>query len=199
MALGRPGTSGARSEYRDLRLPAKRADASAARPARRRRRTPAIATAPPGGLVAPCRASTLADALAVRDHELHVGRLGWWHEWAGGGFGAQYQRAPYVTMAAQPALEDRWSIEAYRAGPVDVRAQAFVARTRRALADAAALDTSGGLAVELHRRAGDLDVTLATEVGRSYYGALDGAAPTLGLAGRATLTIQHAGSHAWTW
>ena len=141
----------------------------------------------------------LADALAVRDHELHVGRLGWWHEWAGGGFGAQYQRAPYVTMAAQPALEDRWSIEAYRAGPVDVRAQAFVARTRRALADAAALDTSGGLAVELHRRAGDLDVTLATEVGRSYYGALDGAAPTLGLAGRATLTIQHAGSHAWTW
>lgn len=137
--------------------------------------------------------------LDIDDGELDVGSVGWWHERAWGGVGWQYQRSPYVTMAAQPAVEDRWSLEAYRAGVVDVRAQAYVARTRRWIDDAWQRDTSGGVALDAHRRLGDVDVTLATELGRSFYGALDGHAPILGFAGQATLTIRAAADHAWTW
>lgn len=137
--------------------------------------------------------------LDIDDGELDVGSIGWWHERAWGGVGWQYQRTPYVTMAAQPAVEDRWSLETYRAGAIDVRAQAYVARTRRWIDDAWRLDTSGGVALDAHRRLADLDVTLATELGRSYYGALDGQAPTPGFAARATLTIRAAADHAWTW
>ena len=104
-----------------------------------------------------------------------------------------------LTMAAQPAVEDRWSLEAYRAGAIDVRAQAFVARTRRWITDAWQRDTSGGVALDAHRRIADLDVTLATELGRSFYGALDGGAPILGFAGQATLTIRAATDRTWRW
>ncbi len=137
--------------------------------------------------------------LDIDDGQLDVGSLGWWHERAWGGVGWQYQRAPYITMAAQPAVEDRWSLEAYRAGVVDVRAQAFVARTRRWITDAWQRDTSGGVALDAHRRIADLDVTLATELGRSFYGALDGGAPILGFAGQATLTIRAATDRTWRW
>lgn len=137
--------------------------------------------------------------LDIDDGQLDVGSLGWWHDRAWGGVGWQYQRAPYITMAAQPAIEDRWSLEAYRAGAIDVRAQAYVARTRRWIADAWQRDTSGGVALDAHRRIADLDVTLATELGRSFYGALDGGAPLLGFAGQATLTIRAATDHTWRW
>ena len=137
--------------------------------------------------------------LDIDDGELDVASAGWWHERAWGGVGWQYERTPYVTMAAQPAVEDRWSLEAYRAGVVDVRAQAYVARTRRWIDDAWQRDTSGGVSLDAHRRIGDVDATLATELGRSFYGALDGQAPSLGFAGRATLTIRAAADHAWTW
>jgi len=137
--------------------------------------------------------------LDIDDGQLDVGSLGWWHERAWGGVGWQYQRAPYITMAAQPAVEDRWSLEAYRAGAIDVRAQAFVARTRRWITDAWQRDTSGGVALDAHRRIADLDVTLATELGRSFYGALDGGAPILGFAGQATLTIRAATDRTWRW
>ncbi len=137
--------------------------------------------------------------LDIDNGELGIGGIGWWHERAWGGVGWQYERTPYVTMAAEPAVEDRWSLEAYRAGVVDVRAQAYVARTRRWIDDTWQRDTSGGVALDAHRRLGDVDVTLAAELGRSFYGDLDGQAPRLGFAGRATLTIRAAADHAWTW
>ena len=128
-----------------------------------------------------------------------VGGIGWWHGRGWGGIGWQYKRVPYITMAAQAALEDRLSLEANRTGAIDLRGQAFVARTRRLVDGGLQSDLSGGVALDAHRRLGGVDVTLSGEIGRSFYGALDGAAPTPGLATRATLTIRAAGESAWSW
>ena len=137
--------------------------------------------------------------LGPGDDGIVVASAGWWRDFLWGSLGWQYRREPYVTMAGDLAVEDRWSLEVFRAGGVDLRGQAFVARPHRRIDGAWQTDTSGGVALDAHRRLGGVDVTLSGEIGRSFYGALDGAAPTPGLATRATLTIRAAGESAWSW
>lgn len=131
--------------------------------------------------------------------DIAVLNFGWWHGRPWGGVGWGFVHEPYVTMDGQSGVEDRATIEAARYGVIDLHGQAFYARTYRVRDGVWSTDDSGGLALDAHHRLAGLDLTLSAEVGRTFYGALDGAAPTLGLAARATFTIRAAGDHAWSW
>ncbi len=136
------------------------------------------------------------------DHrtDTHVGGIGFFGDpRRGHGLGAQYLRAPYVTMAGEPAIEDRLFVEAWQ----DVRTtrlvgRVFVAHTGRRLASGEdASDWTGGVELDARRDVGPFAVGAHAEGGHSFYAALDGGAPTAALGARAALTIQRASGRRW--
>jgi hypothetical protein len=133
------------------------------------------------------------------DHDtVTIGGLGWFTNRSWGGFGAQYRREPYVTMAAEPALDDRFTVEVYRPGAVDVVARWFGARTMRFAGGVWHRDMTFGLEADLTRRILGFDVTLHAEAGKTFYGPIDDARPDVGFGARAALSVQRGGSHRWT-
>ncbi|HVV87856.1 MAG TPA: hypothetical protein VHE35_32675 [Kofleriaceae bacterium] len=140
-----------------------------------------------------------------RDHRpLESRKVGGFGATSGGGLhgvGAGWTRSAYVTMAAEPVLEDRIVAEGWT--PLDgvaVRARAFAARLEHLTPrpDEAPIVWTGGVELGGGRRVAGLDVDVTFEAGRSYYATLDGAAPRAGFGGRAQLTIHRAGEASWS-
>jgi hypothetical protein len=136
------------------------------------------------------------------DHrtEAHVGGLGWFSDPARPhGWGAQYVRAPYVTMAGEPAVEDRAFVEGWTdVGVTRLVGRAFVAHTSRQQADGEVRgDWTGGVELDARRDVGPFAVGVHAEGGHSFYAALDGGAPAAGVGARAALTVQRASGRRW--
>lgn len=141
----------------------------------------------------------------VREHrpveDRSVGGIGFTTGGLARGTGAGWQRTAYVTMAAEPVLEDRITGEAW--GTIDgvaARARVFAARLER-LSPAegqAAVTWTGGVELGGSYRVRSIDIDVTTELGRSYYATLDGGAATAGFGARALLTLHHAGDAAWS-
>ncbi len=143
----------------------------------------------------------------VRDHRplegRAVGGFGFTTGGADHGTGAGWNRTAYVTMAAEPVLEDRVTAEAWRplAGVgVGIRARAFGSRLERLVpaSGQARVVWTGGAELGGSRRLGGLDADLTVEAGRSYYATLDGGAATPGFGARAQLTLHHVRRGMWT-
>jgi hypothetical protein len=137
----------------------------------------------------------------VRDHrERHIGSVGSVTDTSRPhGVGAQYRRDAYITMAGEPGLDDRAWVEAWGdVGATRLVGRAWAAWTRRLTEVDPSGERSGGIEVGATRRYRRLDVGVRTEVGRSFYAALDGMDPTLpGLVARGTLTVAHASARRW--
>jgi hypothetical protein len=140
----------------------------------------------------------------MRDHrldDLEVGGIGFSTGGLDRGTGLGWSRSAYVTMAAEPVLEDRLVAEAWGPlGGVATRARAFAARLDRlAPADGqAAIVWTGGVELGGSRRIGGVDVDLTGELGRSYYAAVDGADARAGFGARVQLSLHHAGEARWS-
>ncbi len=111
-----------------------------------------------------------------------------------------WNRTAYVTMAAEPVLEDRLTAEGWTAfRGVGLRARAFASRLERlepAMAQPQVVWT-GGVDVTGSRRLRGFDVDLSVEAGRSYYAVLDGAAAEASFGARAQLTIHRTARAVW--
>ncbi len=118
------------------------------------------------------------------------------------GLGAGWWRAPYLTMAAEPMLEDRLLAEAWSPlGRYAVRGRAFAARTEalEPPGDQAAVVWTGGVELGAQRALGGMTFDLGVEAGRTFYAAIDGAAPAAGFTARTQLTVTRAGERSRTW
>jgi hypothetical protein len=132
--------------------------------------------------------------------DLEIGGFGFTTGGASRGTGAGWNRTAYVTMAAEPVLEDRLVAEAWTPlGGVAARARVFAARLERLMPAAGQppLTWTGGVAVGGTYRVAGLDVDVSAELGRSYYAALDGGSASAGFGARGLLAIHHAGEARW--
>jgi hypothetical protein len=138
-------------------------------------------------------------AIAEGDPEqtLDVWYLGWWTSKWWGGLGGQFARKPYITMAGEPAIDNRFWMETWRAGKLGVVGRGFVARTDRYADNMWLQDWTTGVELDARREIKGVDVAVAIEAGRSFYGALDGGPPTPGFAARGSLTLARAGGRRW--
>ncbi len=113
------------------------------------------------------------------------------------GVGLGWLRDAYLTMAAEPVLDDRLTAEGWvTVRGHALRARAFASRMERlepAPMQAPVVWTAGG-ELGARRTIRGFDVDAMVEAGRSYYAVLDGAAPQAGLGARAQLTIARRGS-----
>lgn len=127
-----------------------------------------------------------------------VGGLGWWIDRRWGEIGFQYRRDPFITMAGEPAFEDRLFVEAIRPGRTRYTSRVFLARTLRLLVDGLREDVTTGVEVDAARTIRGFDVALHGELGRTFYAAVDNAAPEVGFAAQAALSISRRGARRWT-
>jgi hypothetical protein len=130
--------------------------------------------------------------------DLNVGGIGGWWQRRWGGIGFQYERRPYMTMAGEPALDDRAWIEGWRAGKLALTAKGYVARTGRFADGEWLADWSSGLELGARRAVAGVEVAVSFEVGQTYYGELDGDRPELGFAARGGLSLRRSGRRTWT-
>lgn len=107
----------------------------------------------------------------------------------GGGF--QWNHEHYVTMAGEPALEDKVFVEGWaRPSQTTLTGRVFVARNAHERADGTQVTWTGGVEVDARRDLGPVAVGVHAEGGHSYYATLDGGAPSAGFGARAALTVQ---------
>ncbi len=130
-----------------------------------------------------------------------VGGVGWFskqRDW--GGWGLQYKREPYVSMAGQIGIEDRVSAEVHVPRAYNLIARAFGARTSHAT-DTANLrhDVTAGVEMDTTYAFGHWSAKVGVEVGRTYYTALDNAIPsTAGFGAAVDVSVQHTSTRTWT-
>lgn len=117
----------------------------------------------------------------VRDHrERAVGGVGATFGPGPRGVGVGWVRSAYLTMAAEPVLDDRLTAEGWvlLRGHA-LRARGFASRLERlepAMGQAPVVWTAGA-ELGARRALGGFDVDATVEAGRSYYAVLDGSAP----------------------
>lgn len=152
-----------------------------------------------GELVVPDELSDFAYRVDPENGRLTIGGFGWYSQpRAWGGFGVQYGREPYISMAGEIGLEDRVSAEVYVPRALGLVARAFGARTKRLVDDALVHDLTAGIEVDATYAGDGWSSRLGLELGRTYYTALDDAMPTTtGFVGSLGLTLQHTGRRAW--
>jgi hypothetical protein len=132
------------------------------------------------------------------DDELQVGGFAWYWARGWGTVGFQFRRDPFISIAGEPGIEDRFHVESVRPGRTRLAGRAFVARTLRLVSDQLAEDSTTGLEVDASREIGGFDVALRGELGRTFYAAVDDGAPAVGFAAHAGLSITHRGGRRWT-
>jgi hypothetical protein len=141
----------------------------------------------------------LGEKLDPENGSITIGGLGWYskrREW--GGFGAQYKREPFVTMAGEVALEDRVSAEVYVPRAMNLVASAFAAWTTRLVDGELKHQSTAGLELGASYAHEGFTSKVGFEVGRTYYTALDDVMPmSAGFAAALGLTVQHTGRRAW--
>jgi hypothetical protein len=141
------------------------------------------------------------DDLAVAEGDpeasLDVWYLGWWSEKRWGGFGGQFARKPYITMAGEPAIDNRFWLETWRAGKLGIVGRGFVARSDRYNEMTWLEDWTTGVEIDARREIKGIDVALRVEAARSFYAALDGGPLEPGFAARGSLTLTRAAAHRW--
>jgi hypothetical protein len=129
-----------------------------------------------------------------------VGGAGWFSKRDWGGWGFQYKREPYVSMAGQVGIEDRVSAEAHVPRAFNLIARAFGARTSHAT-DTENLrhDLTAGVELDTTYTHGHWSTKVGLEVGRTYYTALDNAIPsTAGFGAAVDVSVQHTSTRTWT-
>jgi hypothetical protein len=132
------------------------------------------------------------------EDELSVGGLGFWVDRPWGTVGMQYRRDPFITMAAEPALEDRVFVEATHRGALTYTGRWFLARTLRLSNSELLEDITTGVELDATRRLAGFDVGLHAAIGRTFYAAVDNAAPQVGFAANASLSISRSGTARWS-
>jgi hypothetical protein len=132
------------------------------------------------------------------EDKMSIGGIGFWVERAWGTVGAQYRRDAFVTMAAEPATEDRAFVEVTRPGRLTYSGKAFAARTLRRVGNELREDVTAGVELDATTRLAGFDVGMHAGIGRTFYAAVDNAAPSVGFAANASLSISRAGSARWS-
>ena len=129
----------------------------------------------------------------VRTHrERAVGGIGATFGPGPRGVGLGWLRDAYLTMAAEPVLDDRLTAEGWiTLRGHALRARTFASRLERLEPEPmqASVVWTAGAELGARRAIRGFDVDAMVEAGRSYYAVLDGAAPQAGLGARAQLTI----------
>ena len=140
----------------------------------------------------------LAHRIDPENGDISIGGLGWFANRAWGGYGLQYKREPFVTMAGAVALEDRVSAEVFVPRPLPVVARAFAARATRLVDNELRHDSTAGVQLDTSYARGGFVSRLGVELGRTFYTALDDTMPqSTGFAASAGLTVQHSGKRTW--
>jgi hypothetical protein len=133
-----------------------------------------------------------------KEEALSVGGLGFWVDRPWGTVGVQYRRDPFITIAGQAAIEDRGFIEATHHGVIRYTGRAFLARTLRLSGDELLEDYTAGVELDATKTLGGFDFAVRAELGRTFYAAVDNAAPEVGFAANASLSISRSGSTRWS-
>jgi hypothetical protein len=121
--------------------------------------------------------------------------LGYGTDELGGGLQI-LRREAYLALDGRAMLEDTAWLELwFHAGDIRWYGKAFLARTRRI--EGAWQDWTGGVELDASRDVGLVNVGVAGEAGQSFYGPLDGAAPSPGFAARGSLTVRRAAGRRW--
>jgi hypothetical protein len=141
----------------------------------------------------------LGKKLDPENGSISIGGVGWYskrREW--GGFGLQYKREPFITMAGEVALEDRISAEVYVPRALGLVARTFAAWTTRLVDGELKHQSTAGIELGASYAKDGFTSKVGLELGRTYYTALDDAMPmSAGFGAAFGLTVQHTGRHAW--
>lgn len=129
---------------------------------------------------------------------LTIGAIGWFTRREWGGWGAQYRREPYVSMQGELGFEDRVSGEVTVPRALGLTARVFAARQVRTVDEMVKKDVTAGIEVDATYAYEGFVAKAGVELGRTYYTALDNAAPTnAGFGAVFDLSVQHSGTRTW--
>ena len=152
-----------------------------------------------GEVLLPEEFRTLSYHLDSKNGTPTIGGFGWYSNRSWGGFGMQYKREAYISMTGELGIEDRVFGEVYIPRALDLVARTFGARTQRVAGDEIVDDYTTGIELSASYARDGWSTKVGLELGRTFYTALDNGMPVEpGYVAAFGVTMQHAGSRAWT-